>query len=319
MGALSIAARGVSTTGLNPSVGCIIVKDDRIIGRGWTQAGGRPHAEAMAIHAAIQTVANADISGATMYVTLEPCAHISARGPCCADIVIEAAPSRVVIAMPDPDPRTSGQGIARLRAAGIDVEVGILADSTSEVLAGYLTRITLGRPLVTLKLATSLDGCIAMADGSSRWITGAAARAHSHVMRAACDAILVGGGTLRADAPTLDVRLVGLEDRSPRRVILTHGAAPDGWEAIDSPEAISTLNCNHVLVEGGAQTAAAFLQCGLVDRLLLYRAPILLGGGLPCLADCSLTDLGAAHGKWRLDDARNFGQDRMEIYHKQGQ
>ncbi len=312
MAALSIAARGVGTTGLNPSVGCIIVNDDRITGRGWTQAGGRPHAEAMALHAA----SNADIKGATIYVTLEPCAHLSQRGPCCADTLIAAAPARVVIALQDPDPRTSGQGIARLRDAGIHVEVGILADAASEQLAGYLTRIALARPLVTLKLATSLDGCIAMADGRSRWITGAAARAHTHIVRARCDAILVGGGTLRADAPSLDVRLVGLEDRSPRRIVLTRGAAPDGWEAISTPEAITTLNCNHVLVEGGAQTAAAFLRCNLVDRLLLYRAPIVLGGGYPCLSDYGLTQLDAAHGKWRLADARQFGQDRMEIYHK---
>ena len=311
-GALSIATRGIGTTGLNPSVGCIIVKDDRIIGRGWTQVSGRPHAEAMAI----QTAANADISGATIYVTLEPCAHISERGPCCADLVIAAGPLRVVIAMPDPDPRTSGRGIARLRAAGIDVEVGILADAAREQLAGYLTRITLNRPLVTLKLATSLDGCIAMANGSSRWITSAAARAHSHVVRAGCDAIVVGGGTLRADAPTLDVRLAGLEDRAPRRVVLSRGTAPDGWDAIETPEAISTLNCNHVLVEGGAQTAAAFLHANLVDRLLLYRAPILLGSGNLCLSDFGLTQLDAAHGKWRLADARQFGQDRMEIYYK---
>jgi diaminohydroxyphosphoribosylaminopyrimidine deaminase / 5-amino-6-(5-phosphoribosylamino)uracil reductase len=315
--ALSIAERGVGVTGLNPSVGCVIVQQNRVVGRGWTQNGGRPHAEAMAIAAA--KAAQAEISGATIYVTLEPCAHLSGRGSSCADALIAANPSRVIIAIEDPDPRTSGQGIAKLRAAGIDVGMGVLADAARVQLAGFLCRIKHGRPSVTLKLATSLDGCIAMADGSSRWITSAAARAHSHVARARSDAILVGGGTLRADMPALDVRLSGLEDRKPRRIVLTRGTAPNNWEAICEPAAIAGLNCNNLLIEGGAQTATAFLRANLVDRLLLYRAPIILGGGLPCLADYGLTQLDVAHGKWRLADTRTFGQDRMEIYDKQEQ
>jgi diaminohydroxyphosphoribosylaminopyrimidine deaminase / 5-amino-6-(5-phosphoribosylamino)uracil reductase len=315
--ALSLAQRGVGTTGLTPSVGCVIVRHDRVIGRGWTQKGGRPHAEAIALAEA--TSAGHSLAGTTLYVTLEPCAHISDRGPSCADTIIAAAPSRVVVATEDPDPRTAGKGIAKLRAAGIDVDIGVCADAAQSIMAGFLCRMTKGRPFVTLKLATSLDGCIAMADGSSRWITGAPARAHSHLVRALSDAILVGGGTLRADAPALDVRLSGLEDRAPRRIVLTSGSVPDGWQALAEPAAIADLNCNTVLVEGGAQTAAAFLRAGLVDRLLLYRAPIILGGGLPGLADYGLGDLGTAHNKWQLADARYFGQDRMEIYDKQGQ
>jgi diaminohydroxyphosphoribosylaminopyrimidine deaminase / 5-amino-6-(5-phosphoribosylamino)uracil reductase len=311
--ALALSQRSVGITGTNPGVGCVIVADGKVIGRGWTQSGGRPHAEAMALDMKM-----APLSDATVYVTLEPCAHQSERGPSCADLLVAAAPRRVVVACLDPDPRTAGQGIARLRAAGIAVDVGILEVEAKAQMQGFISRIEKGRPFVTLKLATSLDGCIAMADGTSRWITSAAARANSHLVRARSDAILVGGGTYRADAPMLDVRLPGLTDRHPRRILLTRSAAPDGWEAIPEPEAITELNCNHLLVEGGAQTAAAFLRAGLVDQLLLYRAPIMIGGGLPCLADIGLTSLDAAHGYWRLADARAFGQDRMEIYGRIG-
>jgi diaminohydroxyphosphoribosylaminopyrimidine deaminase/5-amino-6-(5-phosphoribosylamino)uracil reductase len=163
-------------------------------------------------------------------------------------------------------------------------------------------------------LATSLDGCIAMADGSSRWITGEAARAHTHLERARHDVILVGAGTVRADAPKLDVRIPGLEARSPRRVMLGSGVPPAGWTAIRAPEDIATLACNSVLVEGGAQTASAFLEAGLVDRLLLYRAPILIGAGKAGLGDIGLTALDDAHGRWRLIDTRMLGNDRLEVY-----
>lgn len=306
--ALALAQRGIGTTGTNPSVGCVIVEDARVIARGWTQPGGRPHAEAMALGN------QRDLENATVYVTLEPCAHQSERGPSCADLLVAAAPKRVVIACLDPDPRTAGQGAARLREAGFAVEIGVLEHQARHANQGFMSRIERQRPFVTLKLATSLDGCIAMADGSSRWITGAAARNHSHLVRARHDAILVGGGTYRADAPSLDVRLAGLTGRNPRRIILSQSLAPKGWETIATPAAINGLECNSLLIEGGAQTAAAFLRAGLVDQLLLYRAPILLGGGLPCLADIGLTGLDAAHGLWRLADAGAFGQDRMEIY-----
>lgn len=295
-------------------MGCIIVKHGKAIGRGWTQPGGRPHAEAVAL-----AQAGGEAAGATVYVSLEPCAHESARGPACADALIAARPHRVVAALTDPDPRTAGKGFDRLEAAGIAVERDALAAEARAGLAGFITRIVKRRPHVTLKLATSLDGCIAMADGRSRWITGDAARAHAHLERARCDAILVGAGTLRADAPSLDVRLPGLESRSPRRILLGSGEAPEGWEAIRAPEDIATLDCNSLIVEGGARTASAFLRAGLVDRLMLYRAPILIGGGRPALGDIGLADLADAHGQWQLLDMRMFGAkniagDRFELY-----
>jgi diaminohydroxyphosphoribosylaminopyrimidine deaminase/5-amino-6-(5-phosphoribosylamino)uracil reductase len=290
-------------------VGCIIVKDGVVIGRGWTQAGGRPHAEAVALEQAGSAAA-----GATIFVSLEPCAHESARGPACTDSLIIAKPARLVGALTDPDPRTAGKGFDRLEAAGIMVERDAMAPEARAGLAGFVTRITKSRPHVTLKLATSLDGCIAMADGSSRWITGDAARAHAHLERARCDAILIGAGTVRADAPRLDVRLPGLESRSPRRIMLGSGDAPEGWEAIRTPQDIAVLDCNSLIVEGGAQTASAFLRAGLVDRLMLYRAPILIGGGKPCLGDIGLTELADAHGRWQLSDTRMLGNNRFEVY-----
>lgn len=184
-------------------------------------------------------------------------------------------------------------------------------------MAGFVLRQTQGRPHVTLKLGLSLDGRIALDDGSSRWITGPDARAHAHVERARHDAILVGGGTLRADAPRLDVRIAGLANRTPRRVLLSRGDAPHGWERIAAPEEIATLDrVDHLLVEGGAATAAAFLRAGLVDRLLLYRAPVLIGRGMAALGDIGLSDLAHAHGRWRLADTRLLGKDRMESYQR---
>ena len=307
--AIVLAERGKGRTGNNPSVGCLIVKQGRVIGRGWTQLGGRPHAEAMAL-----AEAGAEAAGATIYVSLEPCAHQSERGPSCADILVAAKPARVVAALIDPDPRTAGKGFARLKAAGVDVTQPVLADEARVGLAGFLCRIANGRPHVTLKLAISLDGCIAMANGSSRWITGEAARAHTHLERARCDAILVGAGTVAADKPALDVRLPGLEARSPRKVMLGSGDAPTGWEAIRTPHDIAQLDCNSLLVEGGAQTASAFLKAGVVDRLLLYRAPILIGNGLHCLGDIGLDTLGDAHDRWQLSDRRMLGKDSLEVY-----
>ncbi len=307
--ALALAERGVGRTGQNPSVGCVIVKDDIAIGRGWTQQGGRPHAEAIAL-----AEAGVQAEGSTVYVTLEPCAHQSPRGPSCAHILRDARPARVVIGLQDPDPRTAGEGIKALTAHGISVESGVMAAQAAISLGGFISRMTRGRPFVTLKLATSLDGKIAMPDGSSRWITGDVARAHSHIERARSDAILVGSGTLRADAPQLTVRLRGLENRQPRKILLGSRAAPEGWDVIRAPEDIAALDCNNLLVEGGAATAAAFMRAGLVDRLLLYRAPILLGTGLPCLADFGLTELADAHGRWQLTDCRSLGKDRLEVY-----
>ncbi|WP_097063357.1 bifunctional diaminohydroxyphosphoribosylaminopyrimidine deaminase/5-amino-6-(5-phosphoribosylamino)uracil reductase RibD [Sphingomonas guangdongensis] len=308
--ACGLAERGRGRTARNPSVGCVIVAGGVVVGRGWTQPGGRPHAEAMALEQA-----GARAAGATAYVTLEPCAHESLRGPACADLLVAAGVARVVAALEDPDPRTAGRGFARLRSVGIALTTDVMASAARDVMAGFLSREARGRPHVTLKLATSLDGCIALAGGASRWITGAPARAHAHLERSRHEAILVGRGTLAADAPSLDVRLPGLEERAPRRIVLTSGEAPAGWTAIASPHDIAALDgVDHLLVEGGAAAAAAFLRADLVDRLLLYRAPIVIGGGLPPIADIGLGALGAAHGRWRLLDARALGSDRLEVY-----
>lgn len=296
----------------NPGVAALVVANDRVIGRGWTQPGGRPHAEAEALAG----LSPEQLAAATLYVTLEPCAHQSARGPACADLIVAARPARVVIGQHDPDPRTSGAGIARLEAAGIATR--LLDDRASAAsLAGFLARQRLGRPWVTLKLATSLDGCIALADGTSQWITGATARAHVHAHRAQHDAILVGGGTWRADAPRLDVRLPGLESRSPQRVVLTRGSAPEGMgiAALASPQSIAGLDgVQYLYVEGGAETAAAFLSADLVDALHLYTAPILIGDGRPALGALGLDSLAAAHDRWRLTERRQLGSDHFAAY-----
>lgn len=312
--AIALSLRGRGRTSPNPNVGCIIVRDGVIVGRGWTQPGGRPHAEAQAL-----MQADGLTEGATAYVTLEPCFHLSPRGPRCVELIHRAGIARVVIAATDPDPRTNGQSIGWLREQGIDVLTGVMAAEARAAMAGFFTRQMLGRPAVTLKLGLSLDGCIAQADGTSQWITGPAARAHAHLLRTQHEAILVGRGTWWADKPRLDVRLPGLEDRSPRRILLGHGSTPEGWALIDDPARITDLEgVSSLLVEGGAQTAAAFLAADLVDSLVLYRAPIIIGGGRQAVGDIGLASLDAAphsaHGRWRLDDRRMLGVDTMEVY-----
>lgn len=302
--ALALSERSRGRTVPNPNVGCVVVRDGVVVGRGWTQPGGRPHAEAMAL-----AQAGAKSRGATIYATLEPCAHVSPRGPACADLLVEAGVARVVMALGDPDPRTNGKGAARLRDAGIDVVEGVAEVPARAAMAGFLTRQARGRPFVTLKLATSLDGRIALPSGESRWITGPESRAHAHLERARHEAILVGRRTAEIDQPRLDVRLPGLEARSPRRLVLSTSCD------LRRPGDIATLEgVDHLLVEGGAETAAAFLREKLVDRLLLYRAPILIGAGKAALGDLGLAELGAAHGRWRLTDTRMLGSDRLEVY-----
>ena len=304
---LSLKARPLSRP--NPAVGAIVMKDGVVVGRGWTQTGGRPHAEAMALEQAGDRA-----RGATAFVTLEPCAHRSERGPACADLLVQAGLSRVIAGVRDPDPRTAGAGIARLRADGIEAAV-VDHPASRRALAGYLTRAEKHRPHVTLKLAMSLDGCIALASGQSRWITGDAARAHVHSRRAMADAILVGGGTWRADKPKLDVRLPGLADRSPTRVVLTRGIAPDRAKVINAPDQIGKLaDVQYLYCEGGTEVSAAFLSADLVDRLEIYRAPIVIGGGLPGVGDIGLADLASAHGRWRCVERRQLGSDTFEAY-----
>lgn len=308
--ALGLAARGLGRVWPNPAVGCVLTRPDGIVlGRGWTQAGGRPHAEAAALEQA-----GSAARGATAYVTLEPCAHDSARGPACAMLLREAGIARVVVGCEDPDPRTAGAGLALLRAAGINAEL-LPSPASTRSLEGYLMRAAAARPHVTLKLGTSLDGRIALGDGSSQWITGPEARAHGHAMRARSDAILAGGGTLRADAPRLDVRLPGLAARSPERWVLTRGSAPDGWRAVNDITAPGAFGeAQYLFVEGGAGAAATFLAADMVDRLLLYRAPILIGKGLSAIGDIGLGALAEAHGRWQRSDHRVLGSDTLEVY-----
>jgi diaminohydroxyphosphoribosylaminopyrimidine deaminase/5-amino-6-(5-phosphoribosylamino)uracil reductase len=308
--ALALGERGRGRTAPNPNVGCVIIADGRVVGRGWTQVGGRPHAEAMALAEAGPLARDG-----TLYVTLEPCAHRSERGPACSDLIVEHGIARVVAALGDPDARTNGLGFARLTDAGIAVEVGIRAAEARRAMAGFLTRQVRGRPYVTLKLALSLDGCIALPDGRSNWITGPGARAHGHLERARSDVILVGRGTLDADNPRLDVRLAGLEDRSPVRALLTRGKAPEGWITVNAPAEFAALPGNDLFIEGGAGAASAFLAADLVDRLLLYRAPILIGGR-PALGDIGIIDLADAHGRWKPVDSRALGSDRLDIYER---
>ena len=210
--ALALARRGLGTVWPNPAVGAVLVRGGRVVGRGWTQAGGRPHAETMAL-----AQAGPAAQGATAYVTLEPCAH-HGQTPPCAEALVRARVARVVSAFQDPDPRVAGRGHAMLRAAGISVTEGVREAEARALQRGFLTRIAAGRPMLTLKLATSLDGRIATAAGESRWITGPEARARVHAMRAAHDAVLIGGGTARADDPSLTVRGLGIADL-PVRII----------------------------------------------------------------------------------------------------
>lgn len=306
--AARLAARARPASYPNPGVGCVLVRDGVVVGRGWTAEGGRPHAEAAALAQAGDTA-----RGATAYVTLEPCAHQSPRGPSCSDLLVEAQVARVVVGVEDPDPRTAGKGLARLRQAGIAAE-HLPSPASEESLAGYLSRARFQRPHVTMKIALSLDGCIAMASGESQWITGPEARAHVHSRRAQADAILVGGGTWRADKPSLDVRLPGLEGRSPQRVVLTRGVAPDGVKVINTPDQIAGLDAQYLYVEAGANIAASFLAEDLVDRLELYRAPIVIGGGRGAVGDLGLEALAEAHGRWTRVEHRQLGSDGFDAY-----
>lgn len=325
--ALAVGRRGLGRVWPNPAVGCVVVKDGRPVGRGWTQPGGRPHAETMALAAA-----GGDAAGATAYVSLEPCAH-HGRTPPCADALIAARVARVVSPMRDPDPRVSGRGFAALRAAGIAVDVGLMAAAAEEANAGFLALQRSGRPWLTLKLAATLDGRIATRTGESRWITGPAARRRVHLMRAAHDAVLIGAGTARADDPALDVRLPGLESAAPVRVIVDGdlsspkakpGApvwrlcgqdadAPDWGEAAPVPRAadgrldlaaamraLGARGLTRVLCEGGGTLAASLLKAGLVDELVWMSAGAAIGAdgasaigplGVSVLADAPRFDL----------------------------
>jgi len=350
--ALRLAARGLGQVAPNPAVGCVIVsKDGRIVGRGWTQTGGRPHAEAMAL---------AQVSGAargtTAYVTLEPCAHHGVTPPC-AEALVTAGVARVVGAIVDPDPRVAGGGFARLEQAGIAVTRGVLEKEARALNLGFFKRVTEGRPLVALKIAESADGYVADAKGNSRWITSERARAHGHLLRARHDAILVGIGTALADDPALTCRLPGLTRRSPIRIVLdsrlqlpvtaqlastardhptiVFTTAKEGGEALKDqgveieavaadeagrPDVSAVLQSlgrrgiTRLLVEGGPIVHAAFLRRNLADIVHIYRAPLLIGaGGKAAIAPFGPSDLDGA-SRLTLIERMALDPDILESY-----
>jgi diaminohydroxyphosphoribosylaminopyrimidine deaminase/5-amino-6-(5-phosphoribosylamino)uracil reductase len=311
--ALRLAEQARGQSAPNPNVGSVIVSPaGRVVGKGATARGGRPHAEAIALEAAGKRA-----RGATVYTTLEPCAHQSERGPACTDLLLAARPERVVIALKDPDKRTGGKGIQRLRRAGIEVTLGVGREAARRAVSGWLTRLSIGRPRVTLKLALSIDGKIALPSGESKWITGEDARRHVHLERARSDMILVGRGTWLADRPQLDVRLPGLEQASPRRALLTRGDPVADWETLRNPRDVFGLHdVNDLLVEGGSGTATAFLGEDLVDRILIYRAPIIVGEGKSSFGYVGLDAIADAHGRWNLVDEQRLGVDRLEVYER---
>lgn len=349
--ALGLARRGLGNTWPNPAVGCVLIKEGRVLGRGWTQPGGRPHAEVVALAQAGEAA-----RGATAYVTLEPCSH-HGKTPPCADALIAAGVARVVIALGDPDPRVSGQGVERLRAAGVKVTTGVLEAEARAAQIGFLTRITQNRPMVTLKLANSLDGRIATATGESQWITGPAARRHVHADRLRHDAVMVGAGTVRADDPSLTVRGMGALHQPVRVVLSRHFDMPltsnlaqsardiplwivhadtasadlaSAWEglgarllpvpikhgALDAAAALSALGeagLTRVYCEGGGALAASLLAADLVDEFSCYTAGLALGAeGRPSLAAMGVDRLRDAP-RFTLIEQRQIGPD---LYHR---
>lgn len=345
--ALNLGRRGQGNTGPNPAVGCVIANAGRIVGRGWTQPGGRPHAETVAL-----AQAGPLASGATAYVTLEPCAH-HGQTPPCADALIAAGIVRVAIAVQDRDPRVDGAGIERLKAAGISVTTGVCKDAAQSDLAGFLLRVEQGRPLVTLKLASSFDGRIATGTGESQWITGPAARRSVHAMRARHDAVMVGGGTARQDDPSLTVRGLGITHQPARvvvsrrldlplmgalartaheiPVILCHGRDAEPmlqktWRDLgatllpcaargtqldprDILQQLGTHGLTRVFCEGGSALAAALIEADLVDRLVGFTAGLAIGAeGLPNIGALGLGKLQEA-ARFELHSVRQVGAD----------
>lgn len=355
--AIGLARRGHGNVSPNPSVGCVVVKDGTIVGRGWTRSGGRPHAETEALKRA-----GAGARGATVYVTLEPCAH-HGQTPPCAEALIDAGVARVVVGSRDPDPRVNGGGMAMLTDAGIKVDEGVCAEESADIVGGFLTRVRQGRPMVTVKTATTIDGRIATASGESQWITGPLSRALGHGMRARHDAILVGARTAIADDPSLACRLPGLEGASPVRVVvdgrtelpLTHNLVATanksptwmltradgdamrrkaysdcGVTLIDVPvgqggnldlaaalRALGERGITRLMVEGGGRLIAGLLNADLVDRLVWFRAPKMIGGdGVPAVAGFGVRELDGAVNFVKVS-TRPVGADIVETYVRQ--
>lgn len=353
--ALSLGRRGMGNTWPNPAVGCVIVRDGLIVGRGWTAPGGRPHAEVRALAQAGEAS-----RGATAYVTLEPCAH-TGQTPPCAQALIDAGVSRVVGAIGDSDARVDGRGFAMLRDAGIAVDTGVLENEARRDHQGFLSRVATGRPMVTLKLASSFDGRIATATGESQWITDAPARRMVHAMRTRHDAVMVGGGTARADDPALNVRDMGVA-RQPARVVvsrrldiplggklaqtagdvpllLCHGRdAPDAfvqaWTGLgavllpcalrggqldmaDVLQQLGTYGLTRVFSEGGSAIAASLLRADLVDHLVGFSAGVVIGAeGLPAIGAMGLSRLGQAP-RFDLVETVAIGPDVMHRWARQ--
>ena len=341
--ALAMARRGLGATWPNPSVGCVLVRDGRVVARAVTAPGGRPHAEAAALQKAGESA-----RGATAYVTLEPCSH-HGQTPPCADALIEAGVIRVVVGCGDPDRRVAGAGLARLRAAGVEVVAGVLEREAEALQAGFLTRVRLGRPLLTLKLASTLDGRIATSAGESQWITGPEARRLGHALRARHDAVLVGVGTVQADDPALTCRIPGYRKNPDLRVVLDshlrtpltanvvakasehstwivhrHGADPArqaaltaagvrlipvagtvrGVDLANALAALGSAGLTRVLVEGGAQIAGALFRAGVVDQVAWFHAPSVIGGdGWPAATAFGVQGLGDMARFWPMSVA----------------
>ena len=320
--AIELAASVRATTPPNPWVGAVLLTPGGHVFEGATSPPGGPHAEVVALDAAQR--AGADTWGSTLAVTLEPCCH-HGRTPPCTDAILAAGVSRVVVGLADPDPRVDGGGLERLRQAGVEVRAGVLAPQVAVQLAPYLHHRRTGRPLVVLKLAATLDGRTAAADGTSQWITSEEARADAHQLRADSDAVLVGAGTVRADDPALTVRHV--EGRDPLRVVL--GTAPCNAKVHpcielsgELPEVLAELGRRgvlQVLVEGGAMTAGAFHRAGLVDRYVLYLAPALMGGegAAPLLGGPSAPTI-ADLWRGRIASADRVGPDLRIVLERQG-
>ncbi len=351
--ALVLARRGNGQTWPNPSVGCVIVKDGRVVGRATTAQGGRPHAEPQAL-----AMAGDAARGATAYITLEPCCF-HGRTPPCTDALIAAGVARVVVGVRDPDPRVNGAGLARLRGAGIAVDEGVLEAEAEDVVVGFFTRVRQGRPMVTLKLASTLDGRIATRGGESQWITGEPARRTAHALRGRHDAILVGVGTVLADNPDLTCRIDGFKQvpmvrvvadshlrvpltsrlvataatvptwvvarasidshraealESAGVVVIRAGDSPAGVDLGAALRALAERGITRLLVEGGAQLAAALLRDDLVDRLAWFHAPSVMGGdGWPA-AQAFGTERLAQMPRFSRIATRSVGEDLLSEY-----
>lgn len=323
--ALALAERGRGTASPNPLVGCVLVRDRTVVGEGFHAAAGGPHAEVEAL-----TAAGEDAAGATAYVTLEPCDHDGRTGPC-TQALLDAGICRVVAALQDPNPEAAG-GADRLRERGVEVEVGVCAAEAARQNEVFLHGIAHTRPFMVLKAAVSIDGRIAAADGTSRWLTGEQTRTHAHRLRADVDAVLVGSGTVLADDPLLTVRLPGYEGPQPLRVVLDRrGRVPPTARVLDDSAPSLPLDCDlaqvakelwdrgvrSVLVEGGAGVASALLDDGLVDKLVVHVAPLLLGASGRALLDSGPATLADA-ARWTLADVEVVGDDAVLTYYPGG-